>query len=141
MTRFFDEAHTTSNFTAIAVKDRILNELHNAETSPMEYVRKASFILEVLVLTDGLWNDLSYSYKAQNICNIIVERTRQFQIEVEESTNNKQTMNRLRTLQEFAQKQSIAFFRLQSDKFCDVMGVTDPQTREISRMTNMELAS
>ena len=141
MPRFFDEIHTTENFTAIAVKDRIVHELQKAETSPMEYVRKAEFILEVLNLTDGLWNDLSYSYKAKEICDKIVETCRTMQRTVEQTTNNQQILKRLNTVQAFASSQSVTFFRLQSDKFCDAMGVTDPQTREISRMTNVELAS
>lgn len=140
MPRYFSEEHTTNNFTAVAVKDRILHELHKAECSPMEYVRKAEFILEVLCLTDGLWNDLSYSYKAKEICDQIVERVRQFKIEVEGSTNNKQIMTRLEILRVNASKHSIAFFRLQSDKFCDAMGVTDEETRRTTRMTNTELA-
>jgi len=141
MPRFFDEIHTNENFSAIAVKDRITHDLQKAETSPMEYVRKAEVVLEILNMTDGLWNELSYAYKAREICDQIVERVRKYKIEVEESTNNKQIMKRLQVVQEFAEKQSVTFFRLQSDKFCDAMGVTDPQTREISRMTNLELAS
>jgi hypothetical protein len=140
MLRFFDEIHTNENFSAIAVKDRITHELQKAETSPMEYARKAEFVLEVLTITDGLWNELSYAYKAREICEQIVERVRKYKIEVEDSTNNKQILKRLEIVQEFAQKQSVTFFRLQSDKFCDAMGVTDPKTREISRMTNHELA-
>lgn len=141
MPRYFDEAHTAANFTAIAVKDRILNELHKVQESPIDFAHKAGFILEVLHLTDGLWNDLSYAYKAKEICDIIVETTNRLKIQVEESTNNKATLKRLESVRVQASNQSIAFFRLQSDKFCDAMGVTDPQTREIARMTNMELAS
>ena len=141
MPRFFDEAHTAANFTAVAVKDRIINELSKAEIDPMVYVRKAEFILEVLCLTDGLWNELFYAYKAKEICDQIVDRVRKYKIEVEESTNNKQILKRLNTLQEFAQKQSVAFHRLQSDKLCDTLGVTDERAREIARMTNLELAS
>jgi hypothetical protein len=141
MPRYFDEAHTAANFTAIAVKDRIINELDKVQDSPVDFANKADFILAVLYLTDGLWNDLSYAYKAKEICDKIVENANRLKIQVEESTNNRATLKRLESVRAAASNQSIAFFRLQSDKFCDAMGVTDPKTREIARMTNMELAS
>jgi len=140
MPRFFDEAHTAANFTAIAVKDRILHELTKAP-SPMAYAQKAEYILEVLSLTDGLWNDLSYAYKAREICDEIVRTLRDHIIHIEDTTNHTAILKRLRSVKQSAEGQSVAFHRLQSDKFCDTMGVTDPKTREIARMTNMELAS
>ena len=140
MPRFFDEANTAANFTAIAVKDRILHELSRA-SSPMAYAQKSEYILEVLCLTDGLWNDLCYAYKAKEICDEIARVLRDHVTHIEQTTNHTAILNRLRTVLGSANNQSVAFFRLQSDKFCDAIGVTDPQTREIARTTNLELAS
>jgi hypothetical protein len=121
----------------VTVKDRILGQLNEVWENPMEFCKLSERVLDMLKMTDGIWNELGYSYKAQEICNKIADNVRQ----MSQNTNHAAISNRLGAVYDEARTIGDHFYRLQSDRFCDAMGVTDPQIRVVSRMTNLELAS
>ena len=121
----------------VTVKDRILGQLNEVWENPMEFCKLSERVLDMLKMTDGIWNELGYSYKAQEICGRIADNVRQMSY----NTSHAAISNRLNVVYNEACATRDHFHRLQSDRFCDAMTVTDSRTREISRMTNLELAS
>lgn len=121
----------------VTVKDRILGQLNEVWDDMMAFCRLSERILDTLKMTDGIWNELGYSYKAQEICGKIADHVR----EMSYNTSHAAISNKLNAVYNEACATRDHFHRLQSDRFCDAMDVSDPQTREILRMTNLELAT
>jgi hypothetical protein len=57
---------------AITAKDRIFDKL-SLIPNKKEFITQANTILDALDLTDGLWQELGYSYKAVEICTRIYD--------------------------------------------------------------------
>jgi hypothetical protein len=60
-----------TQITAIDAKDAILSQLNDVSADPTEFHATATRILDALELTLGLWNELSYAYKAAEIAKRI----------------------------------------------------------------------
>lgn len=58
--------------TAVASKDMMRKAI--LETSNAQFIKVAPEVLASMRWTLGLWQELNYSYKGEELCNLIYER-------------------------------------------------------------------
>lgn len=98
---------TTPN-DAVAVKDRIWSMLNESD-SAMDFCNKAESVMFVLKMTDGLWNELNYAYKAREIVTHISSRL----FAMSGTCQHHQTHLKIESVKEEANRMALHFYNLQ----------------------------
>lgn len=96
---------------AMDSKDGIWAILNKYDSVP-EFCDQADRVMDALMITDGLWEELNYSYKAGEFAKHIVEMCNNF----ERGCHHHMTLQRLTKTKQAAWKVETHFNHLQTDR-------------------------
>ena len=97
--------------TAMDSKDGIWAILNQYDSVP-EFCNQAARVMDALMIMDGLWEELNYSYKAAEFAKHIIEMCNHF----EQGCNHHMTIQRLNKTKQAAWKVEEHFSHLQTDR-------------------------
>jgi len=113
--------------TAIQVKDELYAKLRDNKTTLIGYCETATTVLTTLTLTAGLWESNSYSYKASEICDVIVSVLNDFK-RIRE--NHAASVARITKLITQARELSDSFRKMQNDRMNNEAQPTSDRSSE-----------
>lgn len=94
--------------TAVDTKDRLLAMLNSADDK-MQYLTLAEIVMNTISITQGMWVEAGYAYKAAEICRKISDQcffyTRDY--------NHAMTLRRINTVRNQAEEMITRFSKLQ----------------------------
>lgn len=98
----------TTTVDAVAVKDRMWSMLNGAD-DVMDFCKTAESVMLALKLTDGLWKELDYAYKAREIVTHIGSRL----FAMSGTCQHHQTHLKIESVKEEANRMALHFHNLQ----------------------------
>jgi len=94
--------------TAVDTKDLLWNMIGNND-GPIEFCRASEQVLNILTVTEGMWQDLDYTYKAKEIASYIARRA----FKLQEDCVHAQTLKSLEKVKLQAWRVEDRFHKLQ----------------------------